>query len=123
MGVRVERGLTRIPIARRADRAERLERAERLRVDERTAGQRRREVGIGLADPVDDDPFRAMPPARSASASSTGPTTSKPMPVDGEPAQERRIGVGLDRVGDERAGRRASRHARARPAARSRSVT
>ena len=71
-------GLTRIPIRpRRRGAAHRARRATRRY--ERAAGEGRREVGVGLADAVDDDPLRVRARARSERQLDR-PTTSKPMP-------------------------------------------
>ena len=81
---------------------QRLERAERLGVDERATAERGREIGVGLADSVDDDPSRVgAGPQRERELDR--PDDLEAEALGGEPSQERGIGVGLDRVGDERA--------------------
>ena len=97
------------------------ERAERLGVDEGAGGERVGEVGIGLADAVDHDPLGSAP-ARKASASSTGPTTSKPKPSAASRRSSAGSGLALTAYATSAPGS-ASRQAPARAAAASRSVT
>ena len=65
---------------------------------------------------------RGSAPARRASASSTGPTTSKPIPSAASRRRSAGSGLALTAYATSAPGS-ASRHARARDAARSRSVT
>ena len=90
-----------------ACRDQRRERAERLGVDEGAGCQRRGKVAIGLSDAVDHDPF-----GRAAGAQGERqldrPDDLEPEAVGRQPTQQRRIGVGLDGVGDQRSGERVS---------------
>ena len=102
MGVRGEARVDPDPDPSVGGAEERIERAERHGVDECAAFKRGREVGVGLADPVDDDQPRvgAGPPREREL---DRPHDLETEPLGGEPAQERRIGVRLHRIGHERA--------------------
>ena len=88
-------------------RDQRRERTERLGVDEGARCQRRGEVAIGLSHAVDHDPF-----GRAAGAQGERqldrPDDLEPEAVGRQSTQQRRIGVGLDGVGDQRSGERVS---------------
>ena len=76
---------------------QRIERAERLGVDEGAAVERAREVGVRLADSIDNDPpwVGAGP---EGERELDRPHDLEAEPVVGKPPQERRVGVRLDRI-------------------------
>ena len=84
-------------------RDQRRERAERLGVDQGAGCQRRGEVGIGLPHAVDHDPF-----GRAAGAQGERQLDRldhlESEALGRKAPQQRRIGVCLDGVGDQRSG-------------------
>ena len=84
---------------------ERLERADRLRVDERAGIKRGKEVGVGLADPVDHDPIRRCA-GTLGQRELDRPDDLEADAIARQPAQQRRIGIRLDRIRDQRTGQR-----------------
>ena len=92
---------------------QRIESPERLGVDEGANGERRGEIGIGLADAVDDDPLRIRAGAKGQRQLDR-PDDLEADAVRRQPPQERGVRIRLDCVRDERAGERLAPRARAR---------
>ncbi len=75
---------------------------QRLRVDQHAGAQRQVQLLVALADAVHDDPLGRN--ARSASERQLdGGDDLGAGAVGSEPAEQLRVGIGLDRVGDQRA--------------------